>query len=78
MKDIKNFLVNEAKDETTVTLEPWADFVVIDTENGEISYHKESELKDNKSYFGEATENVLKLKPLQSFEDSINVYVRIK
>ena len=77
MKDLKTLLEHRVN-QGLIALPNWADFVVIDTENNEISFHQESKIKENKTYFGEATESVLKLKPLQSFEDSINVYVRIK
>ena len=76
MKNLKDIL--ERKDDTMVTLEPWADFLSINVEKGIIEYHTLKEIKDDKNYFGEATKNVLSLKPLQSFEDSVNIYVRLK
>ena len=76
MKSLKDIL--ERKDDTMVTLEPWADFLTINVEEGIIEYHKLKDIEDDKNYFGEATKNVLSLKPLQSFEDSVNVYVRLK
>ena len=36
------------------------------------------EIKKDKDFFGEATEKVLKLKPMESFEDSVNIYVKLK
>ncbi len=76
MKNLKDIL--ERKDDTVVTLEPWADFLNINVEDGIIEYHKLEDIKNDKNYFGEATKNVLELKPLQSFEDSVNIYVRLK
>ena len=76
MKSLKDIL--ERKDDTIVTLEPWADFLNINVEDGIIEYHKLEDIKNDKNYFGEATQNVLALKPLQSFEDSVNVYIRLK
>ena len=76
MKNLKDIL--ERKDETMVTLEPWADFLNINVKDGFIEYHKLEDIKNDENYFGEATKNVLALKPLQSFEDSVNVYVRLK
>lgn len=77
MKDLKDILL-ERKDDTMVTLEPWADFLTINVEDGYIEYHKLEDIKNDENYFGEATKNVLALKPLQSFEDSVNVFVRLK
>ena len=77
MKNLRDILL-ERKDDTMVTLEPWADFLTINVEDGYIEYHKLEDIKDDKNYFGEATKNVLALKPLQSFEDSVNVFVRLK
>ena len=77
MKNLKDILL-ERKDDTMVTLEPWADFLTINVEDGYIEYHKLEDIKNDENYFGEATKNVLALKPLQSFEDSVNVFVRLK
>ncbi len=76
MKNLKDIL--ERKDETMITLEPWADFLNINVKDGFIEYHKLEDIKNDENYFGEVTKNVLALKPLQSFEDSVNVYVRLK
>jgi hypothetical protein len=77
MKNLRDILL-ERKDDTMVTLEPWADFLTINVEDGYIEYHKLEDIKNDENYFGEATKNVLALKPLQSFEDSVNVFVRLK
>jgi helix-turn-helix protein len=53
-------------------------FLSINVEEGIIEYHTLKDIENDKNYFGEATKNVLSLKHLQSFEDSINVYVRLK
>ena len=46
MKDLKTFL--ERKDDTMVTLEPWADFLKIDLGEDSIEYLAVKEVKDEK------------------------------
>lgn len=77
MKNLKTILEFQ-KDDTVCTLPKYANFVVIDVENEEVSFHKESDIKNDKEYFGAATKTVLELKPMESFEDSINIYIRVK
>lgn len=52
------------------------DYITIEPNNHTISFHKKTNVKGD--YFGDATEEVLKLKPMTSFEDSEVIYVRLK
>lgn len=56
------------------------DFIILNTDDKLIEFAKISDVQNDKTYFGseEATKEVLNLKPMQSFEDSVNVYVRVK
>ena len=77
MKNLLNTILESQYDGETIYPKD-IDFIVINTDDKIIEYHKESDVKNNKDYFGEATSKVLELKPMQSFEDSVNVYIRIK
>lgn len=79
MKTIQNF-INES-----ISSRAWdilqnnvvdPDYIIIEPNNHTISFHKKTNVKGD--YFGDATEEVLKLKPMTSFEDSEVIYVRLK
>lgn len=79
MKTIQNF-INES-----ISGRAWdilqnnvvdPDYIIIEPNNHTISFHKKTNVKGD--YFGDATEEVLKLKPMTSFEDSEVIYVRLK
>ena len=56
------------------------DFIILNVDDKLIEFAKISDVQNDKTYFGseEATKEVLNLKPMQSFEDSVNVVVRVK
>ena len=76
MKSLKNIL--EAKSWDIINNNRDADFIIIDTENYTIDFATLKEIQNDEWIFGEATKNVLNLKPLESFEDSICIYIRVK
>ena len=87
MKSIKEYFVNEANSEEIIKNTIWStdskdikdpDFFVINVEDKIIEFASLNEIKKDKDFFGEATKNVLSLKPMESFEDSVNIIVRLK
>lgn len=54
------------------------DIFVINIEDKIIEFATIEEVKKDKDFLGEATKNVLSLKPMKSFEDSVNIVVRLK
>ena len=87
MKSIKEYVVNESNSEEIIKNTIWStdskgikdpDFFVINVEDKIIEFATLNEIKKDKDFLGEATKNVLSLKPMQSFEDSVNIVVRLK
>lgn len=87
MKSIKEYVVNEANSEERIKNTIWStdskgikdpDFFVINVEDKIIEFATLNEIKKDKDFLGEATKNVLSLKPMKSFEDSVNIIVRLK
>ena len=79
MKTIQNFIDESIHGGTWDILQDNVndpDYITIEPNNHTISFHKKSNVKGD--YFGDATEEVLKLKPMTSFEDSEVIYVRLK
>lgn len=52
------------------------DYITIEPNNHTIAFHKQTDVKGD--YFGDATKEVLKLKPMTSFEDSEVIYIKLK
>jgi len=86
MKDINNF-ITEMNSEEQIKNTIWStdckgikdpDIFIINIEDKIIEFATLDEVKKDKDYFGEATEKVIQLKPMESFEDSVNVYVKLK
>ena len=88
MKDLKDLIkITEANSEEMIKNTVWStdskgikdpDIFVINIEDKIIEFAAIEEVKKDKNYFGEATEKVLSLKPMESFEDSVNIYVKLK
>lgn len=88
MKDLKDLIkITEANSEEMIKNTVWStyskgikdpDIFVINIEDKIIEFAAIEEVKKDKNYFGEATRKVLSLKPMESFEDSINIYVKLK
>ena len=88
MKDLKDLIkITEANSEEMIKNTVWStdskwikdpDIFVINVEDKIIEFANIEEVKKDKNYFGEATRKVLSLKPMESFEDSINIYVKLK
>ena len=88
MKDLKDLIkVNEANSEEIIKNTVWStdskgikdpDIFIINIEDKIIEFATIEEVKKDKDFLGEATKNVLSLKPMQSFEDSVNIVVRLK
>ena len=88
MKDLKDLIkITEANSEEMIKNNVWStdskgikdpDIFVINIEDKIIEFAAIEEVKKDKNYFGEATEKVLSLKPMESFEDSVNIYVKLK
>lgn len=88
MKDLKDLIkVNEANSEEMIKNTVWSidskgikdpDIFVINIEDKIIEFATIEEVKKDKDFLGEATKNVLSLKPMKSFEDSANIVVRLK
>lgn len=76
MKSLKNVL--EARGWDIIDNNRDADFIIIDTESYTIDFATLKEVQNDEWTFGEATKDVLNLKPLESLEDSICIYIRIK
>ena len=66
MKNLKDILVTERKDDTMVTIEPWADFLKIDLSIDVIEYLSVKEVKDA---------DVKKLKVGESLKKDEIIYV---
>ena len=86
MKDINNF-ITEMNSEEQIKNTIWStdckgikdpDIFIINIEDKIIEFATIEEVKKDKNFFGEATEKVLKLKPMESFDDSVNIYVKLK
>ena len=88
MKDLKDLIkVNEANSEEIIKNTVWStdskgikdpDIFIINIEDKIIEFATIEEVKKDKDFFGEATGKVLSLKPMESFEDSVNIYVKLK
>lgn len=88
MKDLKDLVqVNEANSEEMIKNTVWStdskgikdpDIFIINIEDKIIEFATIEEVKKDKDFFGEATDKVLQLKPMESFEDSVNIYVKLK
>lgn len=88
MKDLKDLIkITEANSEEIIKNTVWStdskgikdpDIFVINIEDKIIEFAAIEEVKKDKNYFGEATGKVLSLKPMESFEDSVNIYVKLK
>ena len=88
MKDLKDLIkITEANSEEMIKNTVWStdskgskdpDIFVINIEDKIIEFATIEEVKKDKNYFGEATGKVLSLKPMESFEDSVNIYVKLK
>ena len=88
MKDLKDLIkITEANSEEMIKNTVWStdskgikdpDIFVINIEDKIIEFAAIEEVKKDKNYFGEATRKVLSLKPMESFEDSVNIYVKLK
>lgn len=88
MKDLKDLIkVNEANSEEMIKNTVWSidskgikdpDIFVINIEDKIIEFATIEEVKKDKDFLGEATKNILSLKPMKSFEDSVNIVVRLK
>jgi len=79
MKDIKNLIKESINGGTWEIIQDNIvnpDFITIEPNEQVIEFHNKKNIKGD--YFGDATEEVLKLKPMTSFEDSEVIYVRIK
>lgn len=87
MKTIKEYMVNEANSEEMIKNTVWStdskgikdpDVFIINVEDKIIEFATLDEIKKDKDFFGEATEKVLSLKQMESFEDSVNIFVKLK
>ena len=88
MKDLKDLIkVNEANSEEIIKNTVWStdskgikdpDIFIINIEDKIIEFATIEEVNKDKDFLGEATKNVLSLKPMKSFEDSVNIVVRLK
>lgn len=88
MKDLKDLIkITEANSEEMIKNTVWStdskrikdpDIFVINIEDKIIEFAAIEEVKKDKNYFGEATRKVLSLKPMESFEDSVNIYIKLK
>ena len=88
MKDLKDLIkVNEANSEEIIKNTVWStdskgikdpDIFIINIEDKIIEFATIEEVKKDKDFLGKATKNVLSLKPMKSFEDSVNIVVRLK
>ena len=88
MKDLKDLIkVNEANSEEIIKNTVWStdskgikdpDIFIINIEDKIIEFATIEEVKKDKDFCGEATDKVLQLKPMESFEDSVNIYVKLK
>lgn len=87
MKSIKEYIVNEANSEEMIKNTIWStdckgikdpDVFIINIEDKIIEFATLDEIERDKNYFGDATEKILSLKPMESFEDSVNVFVKLK
>ena len=86
MKRLNNY-ITEMNSEQSIKNTIWStdskgikdpDIFIINVEEKVIEFATMKEVEEDKSYFGEATEAVKNLKPMQSFEDSVNIYVKLK
>lgn len=88
MKDLKDLIqITEENSEEMIKNTVWSidskgikdpDIFVINIEDKIIEFATIEEVKKDKDFLGEATKNVLSLKPMKSFEDSVNIVVRLK
>lgn len=86
MKTITTF-INEANSEEMIKNTIWStdskgikdpDIFIINIEDKIIEFATIEEVKRDKNFFGDATDKILQLKPMESFEDSVNIYVKLK
>lgn len=88
MKNLKDLIqITEENSEEMIKNTVWSidskgikdpDIFVINIEDKIIEFATIEEVKKDKDFLGEATKNVLSLKPMKSFEDSVNIVVRLK
>ena len=88
MKNLKDLIqITEENSEEMIKNTVWSidskgikdpDIFVINIEDKIIEFATIEEVKRDKDFLGEATKNVLSLKPMKSFEDSVNIVVRLK
>lgn len=88
MKNLKDLVqITEENSEEMIKNTVWSidskgikdpDIFVINIEDKIIEFATIEEVKKDKDFLGEATKNVLSLKPMKSFEDSVNIVVRLK
>ena len=88
MKNLTDLVqITEADSEEMIKNTVWSidskgikdpDIFVINIEDKTIEFATMEEIKKDKDFLGEATKNVLSLKPMKSFEDSVNIVVRLK
>ena len=88
MKNLKDLIqITEENSEEMIKNTVWSidskgikdpDIFVINIEDKIIEFATIEEVKGDKDFLGEATKNVLSLKPMKSFEDSVNIVVRLK
>ena len=88
MKNLTDLVqITEADSEEMIKNTVWSidskgikdpDIFVINIEDKTIEFATMEEIKKDKGFLGQATKNVLSLKPMKSFEDSVNIVVRLK
>ena len=88
MKNLTDLVqITEADSEEMIKNTVWSidskgikdpDIFVINIEDKTIEFATMEEIKKDKDFLGEATKNVLSLKPMKSFEDSVHIVVRLK
>lgn len=88
MKNLKDLVqITEENSEEMIKNTVWSidskgikdpDIFVINIEDKIIEFATIEEVKKDKDFLGEATKNILSLKPMKSFEDSVNIVVRLK
>lgn len=88
MKNLKDLIqITEENSEEMIKNTVWSidskgikdpDIFVINIEDKIIEFATIEEVKKDKDFLGEATKNILSLKPMKSFEDSVNIVVRLK